>query len=183
MIANRSVIMPYVFVRSATVWLIITQPTSWHSQLIICNVPLWFCVSDSPPFLILVSRVFLVTFFSFLIWTFSSFLFFFVYPFFLTLLLSFLLAVLLSKHFERFPVYEIFKASALWADAFYKSKCPSVCLSVCLSLCLSVCVFTFEAPFKHLFSPISQSRMSNIFRDSESLGKSNGKKRSQIWNF
>ena len=27
------------------------------------------------------------------------------------------------------PVCEIFKASALWADAFYKSKCPSVCLS------------------------------------------------------
>ena len=26
----------------------------------------------------------------------------------------------------------IFKASALWADAFYKSKCPSLCLSVCL---------------------------------------------------
>ena len=29
----------------------------------------------------------------------------------------------------------IFKASALWADAFYKSKCPSVCPSVCLSVC------------------------------------------------
>ena len=26
-----------------------------------------------------------------------------------------------------------FKASALWADAFYKSKCPSVCPSVCPS--------------------------------------------------
>ena len=25
----------------------------------------------------------------------------------------------------------IFKASALWADAFYKSKCPYVCLCVC----------------------------------------------------
>ena len=33
----------------------------------------------------------------------------------------------------------IFKASALWADAFYKSKFPYVCLSVCLSACLSVC--------------------------------------------
>ena len=32
----------------------------------------------------------------------------------------------------------IFKASALLADAFYKSKCPSVCQSVCLSVCLSV---------------------------------------------
>ena len=26
----------------------------------------------------------------------------------------------------------LFKASALWADAFYKSICPSVCLSVCV---------------------------------------------------
>ena len=33
----------------------------------------------------------------------------------------------------------IFKASALWADAFYKSKCPSVCPSVCLFVCLCVC--------------------------------------------
>ena len=66
----------------------------------------------------------------------------------------------------------IFKASALWADAFYKSKCPSVCMFVCL--------FTFEVPFNGLFAPTSRSRMSNIFRDSESLGKSNGKKWSQI---
>ena len=29
----------------------------------------------------------------------------------------------------------IFKASALWADVFYKSKCPFVCLFVCLSVC------------------------------------------------
>ena len=28
----------------------------------------------------------------------------------------------------------IFKASALWADAFYKSNCPSVCVFVCLSV-------------------------------------------------
>ena len=28
-----------------------------------------------------------------------------------------------------------FKALALWAHAFYKSKCPSVCLSVCPSVC------------------------------------------------
>ena len=63
--------------------------------------------------------------------------------------------------------YGLFKASALWADAFYKSKCPPVCPCVCLS----VCVFTFEVPFKRLFAPTSRSRMSNIFRDSESLGK------------
>ena len=33
----------------------------------------------------------------------------------------------------------IFKASALWADAFYKSICPYVCVSVCVCVCL----FTF----------------------------------------
>ena len=43
--------------------------------------------------------------------------------------------------------------------------------------------FTFEVPFNGLFAPTSRSRMSNIFRDSESLGKSNGKKWSNIWIF
>ena len=57
----------------------------------------------------------------------------------------------------------IFKASALWADAFSKSICPYVC-------------HTFEVPFNGLFAPTFRSQMSNIFRDSESLGKSNGKK-------
>ena len=56
----------------------------------------------------------------------------------------------------------------------------SICPYVCLSVCVSVCLFTFEVPFNGLFAPISQSRMSNIFRDSESLGKSNGKKWSHI---
>ena len=78
-----------------------------------------------------------------------------------------------------FKDFFLFKASALWANAFYKSICPSVCPSVRLSVCL----FTFEVPFKRLFGPITQSRMSNIFRDSESLGKSNGKKWSQVWTF
>ena len=49
-----------------------------------------------------------------------------------------------------------------------------------LFVCLSVCLFTFEVPFKRLFAPTSRSRMSKTFRDSESLGKSNGKKWSQI---
>ena len=40
-------------------------------------------------------------------------------------------------------VMQVFKASALWADAFYKSKCPYVSLCVCVS----VCVFTLEVPF------------------------------------
>ena len=55
--------------------------------------------------------------------------------------------------------------------------------SVCTSVCTSVCLFTFEVPFNGLFAPTSRSRMSNIFTDSESLGKSNGKKWSQIWTF
>ena len=59
--------------------------------------------------------------------------------------------------------YHLFKASALWADAFSKSICPYVCP-------------LFEVPFNGLFAPTSRSRMSNIFRDLQSLGKSNGKK-------
>ena len=43
--------------------------------------------------------------------------------------------------------------------------------------------FTFEVPFNGLFAPTSRNRMSNIFRDSESLRKSNGKKWSNIWTF
>ena len=145
---------------------------------------------------------------------------------------------------------KIFKASALWADAFYKSICPSVRLSMCLFVYLSVCsllrcrlnVFLPQLPkvgcpiflqirnpcekimersglryehfclkivkncvtkksffsphyslffdllrfsvfFNGIFAPTSRSRISNIFRDSESLGKTNGKKWSQIWTF
>ena len=82
-----------------------------------------------------------------------------------------------TKNHRKIKNMYIFKASALWANAFCKLKCPCVCLSVRLS----VCVFTFEVPFKRLFAPTSQSRMSNIFRDSESLGKSNWKNWSHIW--
>ena len=57
----------------------------------------------------------------------------------------------------------------------------SISRNVRLCVCLSVCLFTFEVPFNILFTPTSRSRMSNIFRDSESLGKSNEKKWSQIW--
>ena len=41
----------------------------------------------------------------------------------------------------------------------------------------------FSVFFNGIFAPTSRSKMSNIFRDSESLGKSNGKKWSQIWTF
>ena len=56
----------------------------------------------------------------------------------------------------------------------------NVRLSVRLCVRLSICPFTFEVPFKRLFAPTSQSQMSNIFRDSESLGKGNGKNGSQL---
>ena len=55
----------------------------------------------------------------------------------------------------------------------------NVRLSVCPSVRPSVRVFTFEVLFKRLFAPTSRSRMSNIFRDSESLGKNKGNKWSQ----
>ena len=69
----------------------------------------------------------------------------------------------------------------VWVGGGWGSKCPYVCLFVCVCVCLSVCVFTFEVPFNGLFAPTSRSRMSNIFRDSESLRKSNEKKCSHIW--
>ena len=47
----------------------------------------------------------------------------------------------------------------------------------------SLTFFTFEVLFNGLFAPTSRILMSNIFRDSESMGKSNGKKWSQIWTF
>ena len=53
-------------------------------------------------------------------------------------------------------IFEIFKASALWADAFYKSKCPSVCPSVCLSVrsLLRYHLTVFLAPLPKVECPI-----------------------------
>ena len=59
----------------------------------------------------------------------------------------------------------------------------SISQNVRLSVCVSVCQFTFEVPFNGLFAPTSRSRMSNNFRDSESLGKSNRMKWSNNWTF
>ena len=44
-------------------------------------------------------------------------------------------------------------------------------MSVCLSVCLFVCLFTFDVPFKRLFAPTSQSRMSNILEIQNPWGK------------
>ena len=54
-------------------------------------------------------------------------------------------------------------------------------ISISRNVRLFVCLFTFEVPFKRLFAPTSWSWMSKIFKDSESLGKNNGKNWSQIW--
>ena len=53
-------------------------------------------------------------------------------------------------------VQHVFKASALWADAFYKSKCPSVCLSVCVSVCslLRYRLTVFLPPLPEVGCPI-----------------------------
>ena len=50
----------------------------------------------------------------------------------------------------------IFKASALWADAFYKSKCPPVCLCVCVFVCslLSYRLNVFLPPLPEVGCPI-----------------------------
>ena len=60
----------------------------------------------------------------------------------------------------------LFKASALWADAFYKSICPCVCV------CLFVRVFTFEVSFKRLFAPnFPKSDVQNFFEIQNPWGK------------
>ena len=56
----------------------------------------------------------------------------------------------------------------------------SISRNIRLSVCPSVRLFTFEIPFKSLFVPTSQIRISNVVRDLESMGKSNEKKWSQI---
>ena len=53
-----------------------------------------------------------------------------------------------------------------------------VCLCVCVSVCVSV--HFLYVPFKRPSAPTSQNRMSKMFRDFESLGKSNGKMRFHI---
>ena len=73
---------------------------------------------------------------------------------------------------------EIFKASALWADAFYKSKCPSVCLSVCPSLC-SLLRYRLNV----FLSPLPGVGCPTFLEVPNPWGKSNGKKRSQMWSF
>ena len=69
------------------------------------------------------------------------------------------------RHIDETFWQDLFKASAFWTDAFYKSLCQYLC----------VCS-VFEVPFQRLFPPFSWSRMYFFFRDLEFLGKSNRKK-------
>ena len=85
-------------------------------------------------------------------------------------------------------VTNISNTQCKWAHTrcyFLKHRPPWPMLSISwfvhTFVCLCVCVFTFEVPFKRLFAPTSQSRMSKLFRSLESLGKSNGQKWSHIW--
>ena len=78
-----------------------------------------------------------------------------------------------SLHNNPNHISQTFKESALWADSFYKSKCPYVCLCVSLSAILSHSISRSFCP--HFLK-------SNVpsFWFSESLGKRNGKKWYQI---
>ena len=60
----------------------------------------------------------------------------------------------LGKMYAKF--HKLLKALALWADAFYKSKCPSVCPCVCPSVCslLRYRLNVFLPPFPEVGCPI-----------------------------
>ena len=58
----------------------------------------------------------------------------------------------------------LFKASALWVDAFYNS-------CVCVSVRVSIRLFTFDVPFKRLFAPTSGICMSKILDIRNPWGK------------
>ena len=62
-------------------------------------------------------------------------------PKFSTIFFRLIFPMLVWEHWFSFPfpipnsLKTVFKASALWTGAFYKSICPSVCVSVCPSVC------------------------------------------------
>ena len=76
---------------------------------------------------------------------------------------------------QNYLLFIIFKALALWIDAFYKLKCPCVCLWVR--------VFTFEVPLKRLFASTSRSRMSKFFLEIQNPWEKLVEKKSEIWIF
>ena len=74
----------------------------------------------------------------------------------------------------------VFKASALWADAFYKSKYPSVCPCVCPCVCLCV---HFWGTVLTSFCPHFPKSDVQYFKRFGILGGKYGKKWSQIGTF
>ena len=80
----------------------------------------------------------------------------------------------------RAPIRTHLETQCLPYARFSKHRPSGPMLSISRNVRLYICLFTFEVPFNGLFAPTSRSQMSNIFTDSESLGKSNGKKWSQI---
>ena len=78
-------------------------------------------------------------------------------------------------------IYEAFQSIGPLGQCFLQVDL-SICLCVCVyvfSVCLSVHFLRYRSNV--FLPPISQTQMSKIFRDLESLGKSNGKKCFQIW--
>ena len=65
---------------------------------------------------------------------------------------------------------------AVWADAFYKSKCLWVCLFVCLSVRR-----TFSLRLTVFLPPLPEVQCPKCLDFQKSLGKNNGRKWSQIW--
>ena len=86
----------------------------------------------------------------------------------------------LMRHFEKtfwWDILSFLKGHFL----FFWQRILLFLICFCF-VCFSVCHTLFTL-LKGLFAPTSQSLMSKLFRYSESLGKSNGKKWSQSWTF
>ena len=64
---------------------------------------------------------------------------------------------------------------------FSKNRSSGPILSISRNISVFVCPSYFLTLFNSLFAPTFQSPTSKLFRFSESLGKSNDKKWSQIW--
>ena len=86
----------------------------------------------------------------------------------------------LSENHVMEEIFKMYFCPNLFSKHRPSGPMLSISWNVRLSFRLSV---HFEVPFTGLFAPTSRSQMSNIFRDSESLGTSNEKNWSKIWIF
>ena len=85
---------------------------------------------------------------------------------------------------EKGGVVDLFYVqNLLKKDLFSKTwpSWPSLFRSRIVRLCVCVSVHFLSVPFKRPFAPTFQNPMSKMFRDLESLGKSNTKIGFQIW--